>query len=434
MAPDLDTPMSFSDFPDDVQLNILSFLSPAEISAFACTCRRFAVLCSPSTPSADLWTTICNRRWGCNTQLRRWSAAPSPRLYKTLDRWEHLIGFWRRIGNGVSGTPPLVFFEWRPSCIIGSRVSPSPFAGSYAVRKFPFIWIGLSSSCETVSYLHPGFQSESPPDSQSPQSDADVIPVTISFLGCNHFVVEENRSIYADCRMDDSEEMLGLEARSPPDQVMSEIYQYFANKRSPGGEKSSRRHRKKKWRGRHGMQRWRTEHFVKIADYCPTPARPLQGLWKGICEDMSLEFYLITHDDVGGIACRRIGDAGPFSDYSPLFWTVNSTFLESPFPLNEQVIYSMREHVRSVVSEHRNIEREIVSRILCINSSYELVLPNPEGSSGDSINVEGRVWEYEDGTFGFGFLRNNFIVDLKRIALDGCLLDTVECSHENCVL
>ncbi|XP_020574632.1 F-box protein At3g12350 isoform X2 [Phalaenopsis equestris] len=270
MAPDLQTPMSFSDFPNDVQLNILSFLQPTDISAFACTCRRFATLCSPSSPSTDLWIALCDRRWGSNTQLRRWSAIPSPRLYKTLDRWENLIGFWRRIGSGISETPTLVFFEWSSSCIIGFRISRSPVAASYAVCKTPFLWLGFSAAGETSSYLNP----------DSRLSDSDVIPVTISFMGCNHLLVEESRSSSVDKLLDDSEDWLGLETGSPPDRLMSEIYQYFANRTSPGAEKSTRRLRKKKEKERLGRRRWEAEHFVKISNYFPTPSRPLQGLWK----------------------------------------------------------------------------------------------------------------------------------------------------------
>ena len=51
------------------------------------------------------------------------------------------------------------------------------------------------------------------------------------------------------------------------------------------------------------------------------------------------------------------------------------------------------------------------------------------GSGGNLRNVEGRVWEYDDGTFGFGFLRNDFIIDLKHIALNGQLLDSVSTSR-----
>lgn len=129
----------------------------------------------------------------------------------------------------------------------------------------------------------------------------------------------------------------------------------------------------------------------------------------------------MTYDDVGGISCRRVGDSRePFSGYSPVFWTSNTQF--SSFSGEEQDLYSVRTHV---AQNYCNIEKGVVSRYLAINSSYELVLPNLTGSSGDPRNVEGRIWEYQNGTFGFGFLRNNFIVDLKHIALNGRLLDTV---------
>ncbi|XP_010938995.1 F-box protein At3g12350 isoform X2 [Elaeis guineensis] len=427
-------PTLFSDFPEDVQLNVLSFLSPAEVSAFACTSRRFASLCSASASDSPVWHAMCERRWGSKTLLRSWASGaaatgrvPYARLYRTLDRWESFIGFWRRIGQGTPGTLPLVFFEWGPSYITGSWVSPSVEAGTYGVLKVPFLWLGLSAHGDPVSFLHPGSQFESPGEFFSsalgPSSDSDLVPVTVSFMGCNHFVVEENRSFYAEDGGGDggvSDEVAEIASKSPPDRLMSEIYQYFANRTSPGGDKASRRHRKKE-REKLGRRRlWEAEHFVKIVNYQPTPSRPLQGLWKGICEDNVLDFYLVSYDDVGGITCRRVGDAGElFSGYSPVFWTSNATFLESPFSKEEQDLYGSREHIRAVASNWSNMDREVVLRILCINSSYDLVIPDLSGSSGDPRNVEGRIWEYEDGTFGFGFLRNNFIIDLKHITLDG---------------
>lgn len=142
---------------------------------------------------------------------------------------------------------------------------------------------------------------------------------------------------------------------------------------------------------------------------------------------MILEFYLVSYDDIGGITCRRVGKAGEqFSGYSPVFWTSNTTFLESPFPSEEQDLYTDREHIRPVNRDRRNSANGVVSRILCINSSYDLVIPGLSASSGDPINVEGRIWEYDDGTFGFGFLRNNHIIGLKHIAVNGFLLDIVE--------
>ncbi|KAJ6801933.1 F-box protein [Iris pallida] len=405
--------LHFTDFPDDIQVNILSFLSPIDISSFACTSRRYSLLCSPTSPSPSLWHPLLSRRWGAHTHLPSWNLPPSPSLYRLLHRWDPLIGFWRRIGNNPS--PPLVLFEWGPSFITASRISPDPTgSGSYAVVKTPFLYLGVSSSGDPVTFL------------VSPDSASSLVPVSVNFLGTRHFVVEE--SFY-----DDEEEKgvvgEGLElgsSSSSPERMMFEIYQHFANRTSPGGgEKgSSRRHRRRKGKGG-GRRRWEAEHFVRIADCCPTPARPLQGLWKGICENLNLEFYLVTYDDVGGVTCRRVGDSSElFSGYSPVFWTSNTTFLQSPFSVEEQVLYSSREHVGL---NQGDIERGAVSRILCINSSYELVLPGLSNSVGDPRNVEGRIWEYENGTFGFGFLRNNFIVDMEHITLDGRLLDAVEC-------
>ncbi|XP_042448101.1 F-box protein At3g12350-like [Zingiber officinale] len=433
-----DSEMSFSDFPEDVQINILSFLSPSEVSAFACTSRRFAALCGVSDPDSALWLAMCERRWGSCTSLRSWSSSPAAsfsRLYKELDRWESLIGFWRRIGRGG---PHLVFFEWGPSYIAGSRIFPAPDAcgEGYGVLKVPFLWLGLSRCGEAISLLHPGGCSDSsadllgtvPDSSVSPSgfSDRDLVPVSINFMGCSHFVVEDGHCC-ADGRTEDSTGFLEeIEATSPPDRLMSEIYKHFANRTSPSGDRAMRRQRKKE-RGRFGRQHYlEPEHFVKINNYYPTPDRPLQGLWKGISEDMLLEFYLVSYDDIGGITCRRVSEGEQFSGYSPVFWTSNTTFLESPFSKEEQDLYGNREHIHLVASNPRNVVSAAVLRILCISSSYDLSIPSSSASTGDSKNVEGRVWEYDDGTFGFGFFRNNYVVDLKHIALSGSLLDTVE--------
>lgn len=145
---------------------------------------------------------------------------------------------------------------------------------------------------------------------------------------------------------------------------------------------------------------------------------------QGICEDANLDFYLVAYDDIGGIACRRIGDScKPFSSYAPVFWTSNTTFFESPFSSEEEYIYDTREHLLPL----GQLDMDAVSRILYINSSYDLVLPGlVEPTSVNPNQVEGRIWQYGDGTFGFGFLRDNHIIDLKHIAMDGCLLDAMQ--------
>lgn len=153
---------------------------------------------------------------------------------------------------------------------------------------------------------------------------------------------------------------------------------------------------------------------------------------QGICDDMSLAFYLVGYDDIGGITCRRVGySSEQVSGYAPVFWTSNPSFLESPFSLEEEYLHDCRIHVRPLAANDidelvPSIENKTISRILCVNSSYDLVLPDLAGSTPNPRNVEGRIWQYSNGTFGFGFLRDNFIIDLKHIARNGSILDTVD--------
>ncbi|KAF5942800.1 hypothetical protein HYC85_020442 [Camellia sinensis] len=496
---------SFSDFPEDVQLCILSFLSPSELSSFASTSKPFVSLCRND---AKLWFALCDRRWGSKTQIRKWGNGKITykQLYKALNEFENLIGFWRRSGHrkiaGLnSPPPPLAFFEWGSSFITGSRVSPSKSA-TYGVVKAPFLWISIMPNGAPVSFLDPECRFELFDDlvksGELGLLENELVPVNVSFMGKNHVVVEENLSFAysnslegrqigissvsssGNLRGDENgvvEDVIGAKSGSPGSLLMSEIYQYFANRTSPGGDRASRKQRKRE-KGRQGRKKLEPEHFVKIDNCSPTPSRPLQGLWKvlipggqecsyslqavptecenpesaisarapniplerlqqntrvGICDDMNLDFYLVTYDDIGGIACRRVGDSSqPFSDYSPVFWTSNTTFIQSPFCPEEEYIYDSRMHLRPLASadpvhgQSSWMENEVVSRILDINSSYDLVIPNLAGASANPQQVEGRIWQYRDGTFGFGFLRNNYIIDLKHIAQNGCILDIME--------
>ncbi|KAG6585709.1 F-box protein, partial [Cucurbita argyrosperma subsp. sororia] len=443
---------SFTDFPEDVQLCILSFLSPSDVVTFSCTSKRVVSLCRNDR---KLWFTMCDRRWGSKTQIKNWGKGNITYrlLYRTLLQWENLLGFWRRSGSSSVSSPPLVFFEWGSDFLAGFRVSPSS-NGTYDVVKSPFLWLGLSSEGKAMGFIDPkgcsDFAGKFSDMGESDFSDCDLVPVDLSFMGKNHFVIEENQSfVYPNspeqrkkgfrrsssfanlAAATDVNEVASGSPGSLPDQLMSEIYQHFANRTSPGGDRASRRQRRRE-RERLGKKKWEPEHFVKIVNCSPTPLRPLQGLWKGISDDMSMDFYLVVYDDIGGISCRRVRDSSErFSSNAPVFWTSNTTFLETPFSLEEELLYDCRIHVRPLPANDieelvPSIENKKISRILCVNSSYDLVLPDLAGSIPNPRNVEGRIWQYNNGTFGFGFLRDNFIIDLQHIARNGLILDTVE--------
>ncbi|XP_044510048.1 F-box protein At3g12350 isoform X1 [Mangifera indica] len=431
---------SFSDFPEDIQLIVLSFLTPREIANFACTSKRFVSLCKSD---GKLWYTICDRRWGSKTQIKKWGDGKISYklLYKTLSEWENLIGFWRRSGQPMINfsSPPLIFFEWGPSYLAGSRVSPSQ-NGTYNVSKSPFLRMSLSSDGEIVNFLQLNGEIKLRDDfvkcCQLGYIE-DLVSVNVNFVGSSHILVEENYANYyrelgkpvfgrSPSLMDLNSRGDNSEGSSSGELSVTEMYMQFANRISPFGDRAWRRQRRKE-KERLGKRRWEPEHFVKIVDCSPTPSRPLQGLWKGICDDINLDFYLVAYD-IGGIICRRVGDLSSCSA-APVFWTSNATLIESPFSVEEEYIYDSRIHHHSPAEAnhtHCQSPSSMVSHIMHINSSYDLVIRDSAGSFANPRQGEGRIWQYHNGTFGFGFLWDNFIIDLKHMVLDGCLLDAVE--------
>ncbi|KAL2520881.1 F-box protein [Forsythia ovata] len=436
---------SFSDFPEDVQLCILSFLVPSELGSFACTSKKFVSLCRDDQ---RLWFSMCDRRWGSCTHLKRWGRGKISykALYRILSEYENLIGFWRRCGitttASVNSPPaPLLFFEWGPFYITGSRISPAK-NGSYELIRSPFLWMSITSKGEPVNFLDPGGRFEFTDDllmdsEKQGYLENELIQVNVSFIGKCHVVVEENLGSFEFGRMPSSGNVRGEEYQnvcgSPPDRLISEIYQYLANRTSPGGNGVSRRQRRREKEKHWRMRKWEPEHFVKIVNCSPTLARPLQGLWKGICDDTSLNFYLVSYDDIGGIACRKVGESSSsLACHAPVFWTSSTTFIEPPFSPEEDDIYSNRLHPRPPAESYHGEDLLIcsdngaVSHMLFINSSYDLVIPDLAGTTTNHRQCEGRIWQYENGTYGFGFLRDNYIIDLKHIAKNGHLLDTIE--------
>lgn len=287
---------SFADFPEDVQLCILSFLTPTEIANFACTSRRFSPLCQNDS---KLWYAICDRRWGSKTQINKWGNGKISYklLYKTLYKWENLIGFWRLCGQskqrqsaGVK-PPALVFFEWGPWFLSGSRVSPSQ-NGTYDVTKTPFLWMGISAEGQLLNYLDPDGNNDGLSGDLG-FFEMDLIKVSVNFIGDIHFSIEENVG-FAYSRSSGAANLKGeygedvsneLESGSPGSlEETSELYQYYANRTSPGADRSCRRQRRRE-KEKQGRKKWETEHFLKIVDSSSTPDRPLQGLWKvcGFC-------------------------------------------------------------------------------------------------------------------------------------------------------
>ncbi|CAN6334144.1 unnamed protein product [Urochloa humidicola] len=387
---------ALEDLPEDALLSILALLAPPDAAAAACACRRLAS--AASSPSLPLALAL---RLGAPSPLPAsppGCPAAARRLLRSLHRLSRLLGLWRRLPSSSSNSPShsahqspsLAAFEWASAApratLAASLLSPS----APGVSRCPFVTLSIADSGDTVA-----------------SAAAGDIPVSVNFVGNNHIVVEA-------AAMGEDEEV-EMVSGSPPE----EMYAHFANRRSPG---AGRRRR-----GKHGRRGgfMEPEHFVRIADAEPTKARPLQGLWKGICEDRTPEFYLIAYDDIGGVTCRRFNDTrGQNSGYSPVFWTTDTTFLEPPFSEKELDNYSNRYHIQGLTANHASSENRIISRILCINSSHDVADPHLSTPLDDARSVEGRIWLYEDGTFGFGFVGSDSVIDLRHVSSAGCILDT----------
>ncbi|KAG9440567.1 hypothetical protein H6P81_020732 [Aristolochia fimbriata] len=233
------------DFPEDILLCILSFLSLRDISSFASACKHLHSLCRGNP---NLWFGLCDRRWADKTQISKWGNGEIAYkcLYVTLIEWENLIGLWRRAG----WSSPLILFEWGPSYVTASRIRlPNP--GEHRITKFPFLFMGLSPSGDPVNFVDSGtgFDSVPLPDfakaAESGQPDSSLIPVSVSFIRANNILISKNLNYPKAVR--------GCSA------LLTQAYRYFAY---PGRDASSLRKKGKNqvyWN-------WEDNEYVKFVN------------------------------------------------------------------------------------------------------------------------------------------------------------------------
>lgn len=147
------------------------------------------------------------------------------------------------------------------------------------MRKTPFLVLGISPEGRTENFLDlDGNHRSGVPVDLSELERSSLVPVDVNFMGNGHIMVEENPCFFREeqkspvCKGSSS----GDDDEGSED-VVSEMYTQLANRTSPGGD--GRRKRKKE-RERQARIKWEPEHFIKVSDFSPTLAKPLQGLWK----------------------------------------------------------------------------------------------------------------------------------------------------------
>ncbi|XP_073047545.1 F-box protein At3g12350-like [Primulina eburnea] len=439
-------PFSFNDFPEDVQIRILSFLNPWELELFARTSTRFLALCRDDE---RLWFLKCRRRWGSQTQIQNWGGRKISyrHLYHLLEKYENLIGFWHlddymTISQSLS--PSLVCFEWGSFYITGYMISPSK-CGGYGVTKKPFLWITATSNGKGLNYLDTSGsvslteKDMSRLDSEKLRSELILVDTELSVGSYFYLSVWENPQFFEFRKRlstRNGREEYESVYKSPPDGLMTQIYETLGSKLSVTGGKKSKRERtgerqreREKWRR---VLLWDSKQFQKLTEYSPAPSRPLQGLWKGICPDRSLNLYLVSYREEWGLFyCKKVDGSCTLDTYRDTVFTAScSASIQYPFSTEEESTYNTRVHVRprveanqagqnhaTISSDHHN-----VLRIFYAHSGYN---PYPSSSSGNSDDIDGRIWLYADGTFGFGFLRDDCIVDMRPVIENGRLLDTM---------
>lgn len=428
--------LSFNDFPEDVQLCIISFLHQSELEAFASTSKKYFDLCNNDE---RLWFLKCSRRWVSQTQIQNWGGGKISyrNLFRLLNQCENLIGCWgyNYISSGYS---KLVFFEWGPFYITGNRVLPSQHKG-YDVIKKPFVWITATADGQTLNYLDRN-ETISLTEKDLFREDSEKLRGTE--LTLVDIDLSENRCLwlredsqYSEFRKlvhaGNGREEYEIVYKSPPDGLMAQIKEILASKASvgdiPQSKKERRTARRKEREKQRRVPRWRSQRFRKITNHSPTPSRPLQGLWKGIGPDKMLNLYLVNYAERSdSIYGEVVGNSSRFLiNHDAVFTTRASAFTESPMSSEEEHTYSTRTHLRPIViSNLAEQDRRAASsgdEYLDVLRMFYAISPLFSYHGFD----DGRVWVYADGTFGFGFLGGNYIIDLKPLLKNGHLLDDI---------
>ncbi|KAM7531299.1 hypothetical protein LguiB_034709 [Lonicera macranthoides] len=211
-------------------------------------------------------------------------------------------GFYRvrelYYGLGRSSPPSLhstslFFFFISIAIAIAIVASPHPDRGTLPwelALGIVKLWMSIIASGEKVSFLDLECHLELNEDfGELGFSENELVPINVSFIGKCHVVVEENpsfgqfnspegkksgmRRISSGGNMrgegyGDVDDVIVLESGSSgslPDRLMSDLYQYFANRTSPSGDRASRRQRRRE-KERQGRRKWEPEHFVKIVN------------------------------------------------------------------------------------------------------------------------------------------------------------------------
>lgn len=133
----------------------------------------------------------------------------------------------------------------------------------------------------------------------------------------------------------------------------------------------------------------------------------------------------MSYDDKEGIVCRKVQDLAGTSKSGSVLWTSEST-TRVVMPADE-TFYNSCTHTRPLCStakpgETREVPFEFCEEVIGILCTSSCDFQSLLGSN----NREGRIWQYANGTFGFGYLHSSLVIDFRALCSDGSLLDTIK--------